>query len=169
MKGGAALPGYNGGYDSELQHYGVLGMKWGIRKDPQKAYAKASKKLDKLDKKTSKASDRITDKETKSVKKQKKADTAIIFKKRKARAAAEAISDTTKARWKYYESVNKAKKWYDAMTDAFKDTNISNLDQHSIELGKKYANMSIDNLMQETVVNASNKTIQDYYNSRGKK
>lgn len=33
---------------SYLAHYGVLGMKWGVRKDPKAAYQKASKKLTKL-------------------------------------------------------------------------------------------------------------------------
>lgn len=32
----------------EIKHYGVLGMKWGVRHDPVKAYAKAVKKRDKL-------------------------------------------------------------------------------------------------------------------------
>ena len=36
--------------DGELKHYGVVGMKWGVRKDPAKAYFKAHKKLRKLEK-----------------------------------------------------------------------------------------------------------------------
>lgn len=35
--------------DRELQHYGVLGMKWGVRKNPTKAYVKATKKQRRLD------------------------------------------------------------------------------------------------------------------------
>lgn len=35
--------------EQELRHYGVLGMKWGVRKNPVKAYAKASKKKKKLE------------------------------------------------------------------------------------------------------------------------
>ena len=38
--------------DGELCHYGVLGMKWGVRRgNSSKAFAKASKKKNKLDKK----------------------------------------------------------------------------------------------------------------------
>lgn len=42
----------------ELQHYGVIGMKWGIRHDPVKAYSKAIAKQTKLDTKVSKTRDK---------------------------------------------------------------------------------------------------------------
>ena len=32
----------------ELAHYGVLGMKWGVRKDASRAYGKAARKKNKL-------------------------------------------------------------------------------------------------------------------------
>ena len=59
------LPDY---YKSELYHYGVLGMKWGIRKGrTEQAYTKASKKINKLDRKVNKA-------EAKALKTRTKAD-----------------------------------------------------------------------------------------------
>ena len=43
--------GNNLAYETnELQHYGVLGMKWGVKRNPTKAYIKASKKRDRLNK-----------------------------------------------------------------------------------------------------------------------
>lgn len=39
--------------DGQLCHYGVLGMKWGVRKNPSKAYVKATRKKQRLDKRVS--------------------------------------------------------------------------------------------------------------------
>ena len=38
---------------NELQHYGVLGMKWGVRKNPVKTYAKAVKEKEKRERNVS--------------------------------------------------------------------------------------------------------------------
>lgn len=41
--------------DNELMHYGVLGMKWGVRRGrSDKVYVKAQKKMAKLDRKVDK-------------------------------------------------------------------------------------------------------------------
>ena len=38
-----------------LAHYGVIGMRWGVRKDPGRAYEKAANKFNKLSSKSDRA------------------------------------------------------------------------------------------------------------------
>lgn len=52
--------------DLDLRHYGVIGMKWGRRKNPSRAFTKASAKLDRLNTKAAKRNAKFTRLDSKS-------------------------------------------------------------------------------------------------------
>lgn len=122
------LPDY---YKSELYHYGVLGMKWGIRKGrTEQAYTKASKKLNKLDGKVNKA-------EAKALKTRAKADAkmgSLFYSEKKARKA-EFKAERKAA--KVTKRLRRAQRWYKSMEKNFANTDIK-FSQEQIAMGQRY-------------------------------
>lgn len=114
----------------ELAHYGVLGMKWGVRHDPQKAYERASKKLRRLDTRANKAIE-------KAYKKQAKADRKANSLFSSERGIAEADEKARTAMLESVAKVQKARKWLQKMEKVFQDTP-AKMSQEQIDMGKKY-------------------------------
>lgn len=117
--------------EDELKHYGVVGMKWGVRKNPQKAYSKAVKKLERLDKKVQK-------KEAKFGKRLKK------YNKAKFSYSLYSVKNQTpklkKAAYKHEQKVRKAAKWVSRMEKEFANTDVK-FSQDVIDKGKSYTDL----------------------------
>lgn len=118
-------------YSSELYHYGVLGMKWGIRRgNTAKAYVKASKKLTKLDKKVDKA-------EALARKRRGQVDAAAASFFSTKRSIAKAETRSKKASAKAAIRNRKAERWYKSMEKVFANTDIS-MTKEQVAMGKRY-------------------------------
>lgn len=127
--------------ETYLEHYGVLGMKWGVRKDPEKAYRKSMNKLSRLDKKVAKREFKSAKLLMKSTKKEEKAF-RTTNEKRYVKRTAKALKYKRKSAKQLYKSKKaqkKAKEWVDSMNEYFANTSINSISTDDIALGKKYA------------------------------
>lgn len=137
-------------------HYGVMGMKWGVRRgNVSKAYSKASAKRDKLQENVSKtktAYERATVKantgaSAKYKKLQAKADKAQYKADKKkygmftnSSKAKELQAKADKAQYKaeYIKAQRKAEKWMQSMDKTFKNTDLSSVPSSTKERGRNF-------------------------------
>lgn len=125
---------------SYLEHYGVLGMKWGVRKDPQRAYSKSISKLGTLDKKAAKKrykAERKLAKAEKSLYKAERTGSDAKYAKlnRKGRKLK---AKSAKLNYKAAKYEKRARKWVSQMNKTFEGVKVSDISAEQRSLGKRY-------------------------------
>lgn len=122
--------------ENSLAHYGVVGMKWGVRRDASKAYAKAGRKIEKIDKKIAKRDAKIA----KQVKKYSRAQYGLQLPWRNARKAKEKLQ---RQQYKREKQLRKGAKWVNQMENTFANTSVKMSAAH-VAKGKQYVNAILE-------------------------
>lgn len=123
-----------GSSSDELYHYGVLGMKWGVRKDASKAYSKATKKKNKLEKKSTKYNLKSAKLRSRALKKEVRATNERQYQK-----ARKLEFKANKFALKSARLQKKGLKWVRAMDKTFAEYDIKRLsNSEMVASGRKY-------------------------------
>lgn len=118
--------------ENELQHYGVVGMRWGRRKNVSRAFGKSSKKADRLTNKTNKADRKVAKLTNKRSKYESLGDSDKVNK-----ISAKLEKATAKRNLKQ----EKADKWISSMSSTFKTAKMSEISYEDLIAGQNYVTM----------------------------
>lgn len=123
-------------YNGELCHYGVLGMRWGVRRNSSRAFKRASKKAERIDKKEAK--NRL-----KAAKYHKKATDKLAnaTSAKKIQKGFEIQAKGNKYELKSAKLNKKGQKWATSMSQEFANVKRSDIKPEHLEVGRKYAHM----------------------------
>lgn len=135
----------------ELEHYGVVGMRWGVRKDKDKAYAKSMKKLSALDKKAQKKKDRSDKYSAKADRKAAKANTVRSYRKSQ-KLTKQAHKNYVRAHRTLKSSIRarkRAEKWVNEMNKTFTGMTVGGITSDQISLGRKYYIEVLENSLKD--------------------
>lgn len=116
-----------------LAHYGVLGMKWGVRHNPQRAYERSQKKLGKYKKRIAKYNVKANKSFTKGVDR-----SGGLFSSQKR--ANKAFAKSKKYSRKALRTTQKASRWIQRMEKEFSKQSTVSIDKATIDLGQQYIN-----------------------------
>ena len=131
------LPNY---YKSELYHYGVLGMKWGVRKgNYSKAFTKAVKKKTKLEKKAAEKNLAAAKLQDRALRKEAHARNDAQYRK-----ARKKLYKANKKNLRAAKLQKKGMKWEKSMEKTFSNVKVSDMSPEAREVGKKYVYMLMD-------------------------
>lgn len=134
--------------DEEVAHYGVLGMKWGVRKNPNKAATKAIKKLRKYETASERRKSQANSIRVASARYQLRAN-KLLEKSTRTRSAAKASKLDKKAR--------KAKANY--LKENVKAAKLDRASDRQIARGKKWATKMNEYLSQSSYSDISKEDV----------
>lgn len=123
--------------ENELKHYGVLGMKWGVRHNPSKTYAKSSKHADRLKDKAAAADLKSANYHAKTVKRMARpsfTDFGVAKERRMQKKDARLEVEARKANAKVV-------KFERDMRSTLKNVSIKDISKEDIDSGRAYVDM----------------------------
>lgn len=146
--------------EQALQHYGVKGMKWGVRKNPDRAANRAIKKLQRLDKSSQRLHTKSVKTNVKAAKMTAKANKLQLkamktgSDKKRTKLEGKAIRLNNKAikknlRAAKYDAkavkkANKGRQWAKQMNKYLSDQTYTNVSKESIAYARKWAVSAFD-------------------------